>query len=1003
MKTKLNGILTLLLALVVQVAFAQQTVTGKVTDTNGDPILGATVLVRGSSNATTTDFDGNYSIVAGPEDVLMISFSGYEPRRFPVGTKTTINTSLEASLEAVIVTSYRTSTVEKSSIAASTVTSETIENRPNASIVQTLEGQVAGLNIFTNSGQPGANSVVNLRGIGSINGNTEPLFLLDGAPIDEDNFRSLNPQDIAEVTVLKDSGATSIYGNRGANGVILITTRQGNYNSPLKIQASTILSYTSLQDNEYNIMNSQQLLGLERDRGVGRGNTLTDAEIAAAETTNWRDVFFRTGLTKNNTLSLTSGGAKSRQYSSFGYFDQEGILQDSDLKRFNFRNNLSGRSENDRFSYNFNNTMNYSVSNEPSNIGTGAINRNYILGAYQSVPYISPADYTNGAALLSPLAFVNTPLFLIDRLRTFKRQDEEMKLVGSAEFTYKLTDNITARSRTSYDYQNEIFATAEESQSFNALLFGGAQNPFAGTQAQQTSRQFTFNQLTSLSYDNTFAEKHTVSVGLYTEYFKAHFKGFGYNAQGIDPRTFAFQDGSGFLGAQVRNGALLFNDNGNANLLNSGLFSYFGSANYDYDTRYGVDVTVRRDASSRFSQTNRWGTFYAVSARWNISNEAFWGDDNPVDVLKLRGSYGITGNQNVDGGGYFSGVNLTQDLFATGRGYAGNNALFPTVFGVSNLRWETTRQYNLGVDFEAFERRLRGSVDVYYKDTEDLFQPSPISGAVGTGGYSLASNFGLLTNKGVDLELRYDIIDGATARDLNVQAFVVGNFNENIIRDLPVENGEVIGTGREGNRIGEIFTIRYAGVNPANGNLLFLDAEGNLTENPNNDTDRVWIGKSATPDMQGSFGLNVDYKGFYLQTQFQFATGIDRFDFDLASFQNINNLGQFNLSTDVFRAWTPDNRVTDIPSYDATNINTFGSTQFLRESDYLRLRFINVGYGFDKPTLDKLNLTNLRLFVNAENLVTFSKWRGFDAAGYLSGSRAYPTPRIISLGVEIGI
>ncbi|BAO54251.1 SusC/RagA family TonB-linked outer membrane protein [Nonlabens marinus] len=1011
MKTKLNGILTLLLALVVQVAFAQQTVTGKVTDANGDPVLGATVQVRNSSNATTTDFDGNYSIQAAPEDVLVISFSGYEPQTFTVGTKTTINASLKTSLEAVIVTSYRTSTKEKSNISASVVTNETIENRPNASFVQTLEGQVAGLNIFTTSGQPGANSTVNLRGIGSINGNTEPLFILDGAPIDEDNFRSLNPQDISEVTVLKDAGATSIYGNRGANGVIIIKTKQGNFNSPLRIQANSILSFTTLQDNDYNKMSSQQLLTLERERGAGvgangfdfSGTPLTDAEIAAAPNTEWTDYFFRTGLSKNNTISLTSGGAKTRQYTSFGYFDQEGILVDSDLKRFNIRNNVSGRSDNERFSYDFNNTMNYSISNEPSSIGTGAINRNYVLAAYNSVPYFRPEDYTTGADYLSPLRFVETPFFLIDRLRTFNRVDEEVKLVGSAQFAYKLTDNLTARSVSSYDYQNQIFTQAEESDSFNALLFGGAANPNAGRQFQQSTRQFTFNQLTSLNYDKVFAEKHTVSLGAYTEYFKAHLRDFGYDARGLDGRTFAFGDGSGFLGAVIRNGAIIYNDNANAQILNAGLFSYFGSADYDYDSRYGIGATIRRDASSRFSNTNRWATFYSVSGRWNVSNEEFWGDDNPFEVLKLRASYGTVGNQNVNGGGYFSGLTLTTDTFRTGRGYTGANALFPSVFGNSDLKWETTRQYNVGVDFEAFERRLRGSLDFYYKDTEDLFQSAPISGAVGTGGYNLNANFGLLTNKGFDLELRYDVIRGVDPGDFELDVFVVGNVNENVLRDLPTEDGVVLGVGREGGPIGEYFTVRQVGVNPANGNLLFLDADGNLTESPNNDTDRVWLDQNLTPEMQGSFGLNMDFKGFFAQTQFQFATGIDRFDFDLADVQDPTALGQFNLSQDLFRAWTPDNRVTDIPSLDATNINTFDSDRYLRESDYLRLRFVTVGYGFDKQVLDKLNLSTLRLFVNAENLVTFTKWRGFDAAGYNNGSRQYPTPKIVSLGVEIGI
>ncbi|SCY22046.1 TonB-linked outer membrane protein, SusC/RagA family [Nonlabens sp. Hel1_33_55] len=1004
MKTKLNGILTLLLALVVQVAFAQQTVTGKVTDPAGEPILGATVLVRGSSNATTTDFDGNYTILARPGEVLTYQFSGYDSQNITLGTQSVINISLKTSLEAVVVTSYRTSSKAKSNVAASTVTNETIENRPNASFVQTLEGQVAGLNIFTTSGQPGGNSVVNLRGIGSINGNTEPLFIIDGAPVDEDNFRSLNPQEIAEVTVLKDAGATSIYGNRGSNGVIIIKTKRGSFNSPLRISANTILSFNTLQDNDYNRLNSQQLLTLERQQGVGRGATLSDAEIAAADNFDWTDYFFRTGVSKNNTLSLTSGGENSSQFTSLGYFEQDGILINSNLKRFNVRSNVTGKSENDRFQYNTNLSMNYSRSDEPNNVGTGGINRNYLLGALQSVPYITPDDYTNGGDLTSPLSFTNTPLFLLDLGRTFERFEEEIKLLGSANFSYQLTDNITARSVSSFDYQNISLTRSERPDSFNALLFGGEANPTAGFQDQSTTRQFSFNQLTSLGFNKTFNDLHTIDVGLYTEYFKAHLRSFGYFANGLDGRTFSPGDGSGFVGARLNEDAdgILFNDTARANILNSGLFSYFASADYDYDGKYGLGATIRRDASSRFADTFRYATFYSVSGRWNLSEEDFLEGNETINSLKLRASYGTTGNQNIVGGGYFGGLNLTRDFFVTGGGYSNNNALFPGPIPNPFLKWETTSQFNVGVDYALFDNRLRGSLDFYTRTTDDLYQSTPISGTVGTGGFLTPANFGSLTNRGIDLELRYDIIRGQERGDFELEAFFVGNYNQNELDELPGDDGQVIGVGREGGPIGEYFSVRYAGVNPANGNLLFLTADGDLTESPNPDTDRVFLDKNITPEYQGSFGFNADFKGFFFQSQFQYAGGIDRFDNDLSIVQDITSLGQFNLSEDLLRAWTPDNRVTDIPSLNATNLD-FASTRYLRESDYVRLRFVTLGYSFNRDVLQKMNLTNLKLFVNAENLVTFTKWRGFDAAGYQNGSRQYPTPKIVSFGVEIGI
>lgn len=1000
MKKRLQGLLTLLLVLVVQIAFAQlKTVTGTVVDEDGLPLPGVNVIVKGTSNGAQTNFDGEYTIRVSEGQVLTFSYVGFTAQEIPVNQANVINVTLEVdagALEEVVVLGYRTSTKEKSSVASVTVSSETIENRPNASFVQTLSGQVAGLNITTASGQPGANSTVNLRGINSINGNTEPLFIIDGVPVDEDNFRSLNPQDIASISVLKDAGATAIYGNRGANGVVLIETRMGSFNSPLQINFTSILSTSSLQDNDYNLLSSPEQLRLEKEYGNGRGAGLTDAEINDARTFEWRDFFFRNSLTQNHTLNFSSGSDKTTQFTSLGYSNTEGILKDSDLKRFNIRTNVSGRSDNDKFNYGLNLTVNYSESNEPNNIGSGAINRNYILGANQSAPYIYPEDYTNGAALLSPLSFTNTPLFLLDRLETFTRKDEEVKMIGSFNASYKITDDLEAKVVMSGDYNSEFFTTSEASDSFNAILFGGGANPTAGSQSQQSRRVFSYNQVTSLNYNKVFGE-HTLNVGAFTEYFKAHLRTFGYNADGLDGKTFFPGDGAGFVDDNSSND--FFTDQANATIRNAGLFSYFGTLDYDYDTRYGLGGTVRRDASYRFSDSNKWGTFYSVSARWNIHNEDFMAG-SVFDVLKLRGSYGTAGNQRVAGTTYFSAPDLTQNFYATGSGYNGQNSIFLSQIANTTLKWETVTSSNIGVDFEVFNSRLRGSVDVYQKRTEDLFQSTPVSAINGVT--SLNANVGSLYNRGLDVSLNYDIIRSLEADGFNLRVSAVGNYNETEIDELPSDDGEIIGIGREGSRLFEYYTIRYAGVNPANGNALFLTADGDVTENPNADTDRVWLDKNIYPDWNGSFGLNADYKGFFLTTQWNYAVGVDRYDFDLSGFQDPTSIGQFRHSSDILRAWTPENRVTDIPSLNATNINAFASTRYLRSADYMRLRFASFGYSLPDTFLDKAGLSSLRIFANGENLVTFSEWRGWDVEAQSNTSRLYPTPRTFSIGMELG-
>jgi hypothetical protein len=555
------------------------------------------------------------------------------------------------------------------------------------------------------------------------------------------------------------------------------------------------------------------------------------------------------------------------------------------------------------------------------------------------------------------------------------------------------------------DYQSEFLTRAEGPESFNALLFGGAENPTSGFQQQSSTRQFSYNQVTSLTYANTWG-RHSVNVAGYMEYFKAHFRQFGYFANGLNPKTFFPGDGSGLIPVQFDQdaGALLFTDTANAQILNAGLFSYFGQADYDYDTRYGFTGTLRRDASYRFAGSNKWATFWSVAGRWNIHNEAFM-DGSVFDVLKLRASYGTAGNQRISGTNYFSAPDLTKNFFATGAGYANQNSIFLSQIANTTLRWETVTSANIGLDFELFNRRLRGTVDVYDKKTSDLFQSTPVSAINSVT--SLDANTGNLNNRGVDFTLNWNVIQSREPDGFNLELTAVGNFNETELSDLPSESGEILNddglTGlRNGGILNEYFLLRYAGVNPANGNLLFLTADGDVTETPDADTDRVWLGKNLLPDWQGSFGFNMDYKGFFVTTQFNYVVGVDRLDFDLAGFQNPNNIGQFRSSRDLFRAWTPDNRVTDIPSYDAFNRDAFTSDRFLREADYVRLRFAQIGYDFPARALENTGITRLRIFGNAENLFTWTKWRGFDAEAQDNTSRLYPTPRTLSVGFELG-
>ena len=1007
MKTKFSVILTLILALVVQISFAQEkSISGTVSDNNGLPLPGATVIIQGTSSGVTTDFDGKYSISASQGDVLVFSYVGYANQPQVVGASSTINVSMvpDNALDEIVVEAYRTTSKETSSIASTTVTAETIESRPNASFAQTLQGQVAGLNIVTNTGQPGGNSLINLRGVSSISGNTEPLFIIDGVPVDEDNFRSLNPNDIASLSVLKDAGATSIYGNRGANGVIIIKTKRGAYDQDLKVTYSGITSFSNLQDHDYDLMNSREQLQLEKDYGAGFGATLSDVELeerALQANTDWLDVFFKTGITQSHTLSFSSGGKNLNSFTSLGFNDTEGILSEaSTLKRFNLRNNLNGKSNDGRFRYSTALSLNYSESNEANFIGSGAINRNYVLGALLSVPYISPYSYVSGQGANIPVVFANTPLFLLDRLETYTRREDEIKIIASLKASYDITDNLTFNTSFGADFTDEQLLRSEAPNSFNAQLFAQTGNTTPGFEDRDSNRSIFLNFNNSLNYRNTFNEKHTLDVSVFSEYFKAHWRSFGFRQEGFDPATYYPGDGSAYVDDNAANDN--FVDTANADIKNAGLFSYFAYADYDFDTKFGLSATVRRDASYRFNDSNKWGTFWSVAGRVNISNLAEMPEF--INELKLRGSYGKAGNQRiVDSGGSFApfgGPDLTRDLYVTGGQYGGVQGLTFAQIGNNALKWETVVSSNVGLDFALFNR-LRGSLDVYQRNTVDLFFPTPISPAINGSATSISANVGELQNSGVDLELRYDLFKSSSEDGFNMTVNLVGNYNEQEIIDLG-PGGDIPFGLRVGGVIGEIYAAPFVGVNPANGNLLFQNAQGDITEDLI-ESDQVARGMNAYPDYQGSFGFDAEFDNFFLVAQLNYAIGVDRYDFDYADFLDPTAIGQFRHSRELLNAWSQPGDITNIPSLNATNLSDEGlSDRYLREADYLRLRFIQFGYNFPQSILQDTGFSYIRAFAGGENLLTFSKWKGFDAEGSGSASRGYPTPKTFSIGLEFG-
>jgi len=1032
MRSKFKWIFTLLLAFTMQFSFAQdKTVTGVVSDASG-PLPGANVVVKGTTRSAQTDFDGKYSIKAKAGEVLVFSFTGYDSFSATVGASNTINATLQdgVKLTEVVIDGYRSTSKAKSSVAQTTISGKTIENRPNASFLQSLQGQVPGLQISTSSGSPGSAKIQSLiRGISSLNGDTEPLVVIDGVATNQSVFRSLNPNDIESATVLKDAAATSIYGNRGTAGVIVIKTKGGKYDSKLSFRYSGSYGLVDLQQNKYEMANTPEILTLERTFGIGLGALnpetglpFTDAEIAAYPIrTNWKDYFFQKGTSQSHDISITGGSSKMTNFTSLSYFDQEGIVPTTDFKRFALRSNFAGKSANDKFSYTTNIYASYSKRHQLDQETRTDINANVLQNPLQglltSLPYTDPTLYVNGQQLLNDFgapSFQIVPYMLMDYLVPGNIPSEwaETKLLINASGSYKLTKDLTFTSTAGIDYAQDFRDFARAPWSYLALAATPAGAQFGGIETMSYNRDFGFTSTNKLNYVKTFKGKHTIEANLFTDYLKYHRKFSTSTQSGLDPRTWAFGAGTGWVPFSTTT-PTLYRPTFAAVKNDAGLFSYFGTLDYDYDGKYGVSGTFRRDASFKFIGDNKWGTFWSVAGRWNVDKEAFMAN-SAFDALKLRVSYGANGNANVVGASNYGGAQLVRDLSSTQVGYGNATSLGVANIANESAKWETTTQFNVGVDF-SINKRLSGSVDYYEKTTDDLFDFITSSYVTGVGGQ--AGNKGSLKNEGVELLLRYDVFKKG---DFKLELFANTAFNKGTYQDTNNLNNADEPDGNTiryvGGLINEYYVVPYIGVNnngyvdadgnavAANGNLLFLDIDGNVTETISDD-DRRKTGKSALPKYQGSFGFNASYKGFFVNTQFSFSQGLYRFDFDLTNMSDPNAIGVFNVTNDLADAWDATNNPTgNYPSLFATNLadgDTF-SDRWLRDASYVRMKVLTFGYNVPSKFLDKTAISSLRIYTLMENYVTWTKWRGFDPESIgESNQGGYPAPKAITFGVDI--
>ncbi|NEN23200.1 TonB-dependent receptor [Cryomorpha ignava] len=954
-------------------------ITGKVTDKQGVTIPGVNIVIKGTLNGTVTDVDGNYAIdVPSDSTVLEFSFLGFKNKSETVGTRRVINVTLESdikSLSEFVVVGYG---VEKRTLltgAVAEIDQKQLKDLPVPSIDGVMQGQVAGVQVTQNSGTPGGAMSVRIRGISSIGGSSQPLYVIDGIPVTTGDFSQLsfsgqgvnalsdlNPNDIESITVLKDAAAASIYGARASNGVVVITTKRGAAEKT-KINFS---SYYGMQQawNTVDMLDAREWMQYRND--------LTGTQVFSPEQmnnikvdTDWQDEIFRTAPIANYELSASGGTEKTRFFMSGNLFDQEGILLGTDYRRVNGRLNLD-HTINDKLTIGTSIGLTYSKTDRvesdqslhgvlPNGISTPAIYPVYNPdGTYnQDGPYSNAVSIGN----------------------EYISESYSYRAVGNVYGDYKILPNLKFSTKWGIDFLNYREHSYE-----STILVQGAKYNGLGFETYSNILNLVSNNF--LTYTKKI-DKHNIEVlGGYS------FEQYQTASSSIRGQDFADQSLE-----YISSASTIVSASASASF--SGIRSFFGRANYNFDNKYLLSVSGRLDGSSRFGENNRNGFFPAVSAGWRINEEDFM-DVAVISELKLRASYGLTGNDDIP-------AFLFAELYGN-TSYGGLPAIYPSNIPNPDLKWESTAQFNIGFDLGLFEDRVVLSADYYDKQTKDLLLSRPLPPSSGFS--SITQNVGEVENKGIELAITTQnyVGDFTWSTRLNLS----GNRN----KVLKLYNGEPIddlgrGSSRieEGEPIGIFYSYNSLGVDPSTGDIVFEDTnfDGVITA-----ADRTKVG-NPHPDFIGGITNTFGYKGFDLSIFFQFSYGNDVFNGNRLFLESLQ--GGDNQVADIERRWRQPGDITDIPRATTDPIaaasNKRVSSRFIEDGSYMRLKNLTFGYTFQN---DWKNIENLRIYFSGQNLLTFTEYSGLDPeVNYRGDDNAvigtdfftYPQARTFILGLNL--
>jgi len=992
---------------IIQIEIEEVTVSGKVTDDKGESLPGATITVLGTTTGTVTDIDGNYSITVPDGAVLVFSFIGYEPIQIPVDNQSLIDVTLQtdiSSLEEVVVIGY--GTVKRSDLTGSIaqVREDDIKATPIVAIDRALQGRAAGVSVTQNSSRPGGGTTIRIRGTGSVAAGNEPLYVIDGYPIGDLN--TINPMDVESIEILKDASATAIYGSRGSNGVIIITTKRGKAGQ----SSVDFESYYGVQNARRRIplLNGQEYAEFINEARVnGGGVPFFDGSSSerplpgnVPNNTDWQNEVFQAAPIQNYQLSISGGNEKTKYAISGNLFNQDGLIDNSFFKRYSVRTNLD-HNISSRIKVGL--SLQGAFTNERiARTETGGQQSAGVTGAALNFAPVFPKFNENGTFYrdLGTLngQQVDNPLTIANDV--YNRANST-RIFANSYADFLITDDLTFRTTWGANIlnnKNNFYATRQTNLGF-------ASNGDASISAGQNINWLNEN---TLNFAKTYAEKHNFSalVGFTHQGFNHEF--FTANASNFS-NDFALYNNLG-SGATLRTPS--------SGIIEWGLISYLGRINYGFDSRYLLTFTARTDGSSRFGPNRKYGFFPSGAFAWRVINEEFMKTQTVISDLKFRSSYGLSGNQEIGNYAFLSSIMPVQTVLGGNLKVGGAQ----NRVGNFDLGWERNAQLNLGLDFGFFDNRVQITTDYYRKVTSDLLITVDIPQS---SGFSTSlQNIGKVENQGFEFAINALIVDKKNLQwysDFNI------SFNENKILNLDENRLEFIG-GSFGNvvgynitRVGEPLGAFYGRV--ADG-IFQSQEEINNSSQPNakpgdfrfkdlnsdgviNDRDRQIIG-NPNPKLFGGFNNTFIFKAFELNIFIQGSYGNDILNFQKFETHNLN--GQNNQSRDVLNRWTPTNTNTDIPRANSRGGQRILSTFHIEDGSYLRFKNISVSYNLPANFINKLSIKAAKVYVGGQNLITLTKYTGYDPEVNFFGSGstnqgldygAFPNSRTILFGLNV--